>query len=383
MIIYPAALIWYTNRPEAKKVVLLPLYKQAGMRFQHYPLLPFAYLYAGIMRTRNWLYDKGIFKSREFPVTVINIGNLTVGGTGKTPHVEYLVHLLKTKEVAILSRGYKRITTGFVLAGNQDTAETIGDEPYQYFRKFEQVSVAVCENRVTGINKLLQLKPQTQVILLDDAFQHRPVKAQLNILLTDYNRLFFQDYVLPAGRLRESRVGAQRADAVVVSKCPDNLPEQEASRLTQLIKVYTKPAIPVFFSVYRYQAPVAIGKQVSCLKKIILITGIAQPASLLQYLNSASYQIVKHFNFPDHYAYTQQDITEISNFAGLIAGISLLTTEKDGVKLAAPEFRQQIQNLPLFYLPIEVSFLTNQNKFNQLVLKTVVHNTKLNNYPNA
>ena len=341
------------------------------MNLLHYPLIPFSYLYAGITRTRNWLYDQELLKSHQFPVPVINVGNLTVGGTGKTPHVEYLVRLLKNNKVAILSRGYKRQTSGFVLASTQESAATLGDEPYQYYKKFADVIVAVCEDRVKGIHHLLKLKPNLEVILLDDAFQHRPVHAHLNILLTDYNRLFFQDKVLPAGRLRESRRGAQRADVVVVSKCPEQLPATKAIYLQENIHCYTQPDVPVFFSYYSYADPVSFGSTLVCRKKIILMTGIAQPGPLLTYLHEAGYEVVKHFNFPDHYYYRQQDVKEISNFAKLNPDSSILTTEKDWVKLAGPELLTEVQPLAIFYIPIVVAFSKDQEAFNKLILNSV------------
>jgi len=341
------------------------------MNLLTYPLIPISYLYAGITGTRNWLYDQHLLKSYHFPITVICVGNLTVGGTGKTPHVEYLVELLKDKKTAILSRGYKRQTTGFVLASSQDSAATLGDEPYQYFKKFSEVTVAVCEDRVTGINKLLQLNPRLEVILLDDAFQHRPVQAHSNILLTDYNRLFFQDRVLPAGRLRESRAGAQRANIVIVSKCPEKLPQAEQNRLKQNISRYTKAGMPVFFSLYQYAKPVAFGNSNSYGKEIILVTGIAQPLPFIRYLNEKGFTIIKHFNFPDHYNYRQQDLTEISNFAKSNGSCSIITTEKDWVKLAEPIFRKQIRQLPFFYIPIKVVFLEDKEIFNGLILSNV------------
>ena len=343
------------------------------MNLLTYPLIPFSFVYAGITRSRNWLYDQEWLKSYQFSVPVINVGNLTVGGTGKTPHVEYLVRVLEDKKVAILSRGYKRHTTGFVLASAHQSAATLGDEPFQYFKKFSNVLIAVCEDRVHGINSLLKLKPDLEVILLDDAFQHRPVQAYLNILLTSYNRLFFRDLVLPAGRLREGRNGAQRADLVVVSKCPVKLPEAEEKSIVSKIHQYTKPGVPVFFSCYCYETPVPFGNKVACGKKIILVTGLAQTESLATYLQEAGYEVIKHFNFPDHYYYRQQDLKEISNFAKLNQDCSILTTEKDWVKLADPIFREQIQQLPFFYIPIKVNFLKDQARFNQLILKGITH----------
>jgi tetraacyldisaccharide 4'-kinase len=346
------------------------------MKFLNYPLLPLSALYAGIMRTRNWLYDSGLLASHAFPVPVINVGNLTVGGTGKTPHVEYLVRLLRDRQTAILSRGYKRQTTGFVLADEQATAATVGDEPFQYYQEFKGLTVAVCEDRVSGIRHILRLFPATEVILLDDAFQHRPVQARWNILLTDYNRLFYQDAVLPAGRLRESRAGARRADMVVVSKCPEHLPAVAQSQISARIRQYTHSGVPVFFSYYLYREAVPFGSAGQCGREIGLITGIARPEPLLRHLEKAGFRVLRHFNFPDHHTYKQQDIQEFSNFVASAGQVSLLTTQKDWTRLLDPAFREQVQSLPFFYLPIAVAFQQDQAAFDQLILQIAAKKNK-------
>jgi len=343
------------------------------MKVSAYLLLPFSVLYGGITRTRNWLYDQKLIPSRGFSIPVINVGNLTVGGTGKTPHVEYLIRLLQLKNIAILSRGYKRTTKGFVLANADASPATIGDEPFQYTQSFPGITVAVCEDRVNGINQILKFKPRTEVILLDDAFQHRPVQAHLNILLTDYNRLFYQDFILPAGRLREARTGAQRADIIIVSKSPTNLAEIDKAKIRQQILTYSRPNVPVFFTTYRYQVPISFGLKVPLNRQIILLTGIAQPQPLINYLAEQDYFVLKHFDYPDHYAYTQQDMLEISNFARTTAKeISIITTQKDWTKLSRPELASIIQNIAIFYVPIEVHFLENKTLFEQIITATIV-----------
>ena len=344
------------------------------MKISAYPLLPFSLLYAGITRVRNWLYDREIYSSENFPVPVISVGNLTVGGTGKTPHVEYLVRLLQPRRVAILSRGYKRQTTGFVLADEKASAATIGDEPYQYKLAFPDVRVAVCENRVAGIQHLLAITPCPQVILLDDAFQHRPVQPRLNILITDYHRLFYQDYVLPAGRLRESRAGAQRADIILVSKSPATITIEDKEEIRGRIQEYSRPGVPIFFTTYNYQTAVNYGRPAPISNQVILVTGIAQSGPLVQYLQNKGYNILKHFNYPDHHAFSLKDIKEISNFAALQkeGAISILTTQKDWTKLSSPALRPQVQKLPFFYVPIVVQFLENKTQFEKLILETVI-----------
>ena len=345
------------------------------MKNSAYPLLPFSLLYAGITRARNWLYDRQVYASHKFPVPVISVGNLTVGGTGKTPHVEYLVRLLLPRQVAILSRGYKRKTTGFVLADNSASAATIGDEPYQYAQAFPEVTVAVCEDRVLGIQKLLALQPLPEVILLDDAFQHRPVQPHLNILITDYYRLFYQDYVLPAGRLREGRSGAARADIILVSKAPVNIKPAEKATIRQQIQEYARPGVPIFFTSYQYQAPINFGKPAELNRNLVLVTGIAQPQPLVNYLKEQNFNLLKHFKYTDHYAFGSQDMEEISNFVKTqtIAPVSILTTQKDWTKLASPEILPLIKDLPFFYIPIRVEFGEDQALFENLILNTVVN----------
>ncbi|GEO04969.1 tetraacyldisaccharide 4'-kinase [Adhaeribacter aerolatus] len=344
------------------------------MKNSAYPLLPFSLLYAGITRARNWLYDQQVYPSHQFPVPVISVGNLTVGGTGKTPHVEFLVRLLQPRKMAILSRGYKRKTTGFVLADSSATPATIGDEPYQYTQVFPEIAVAVCEKRVAGIQKLLALNPAPEVILLDDAFQHRPVQPHLNILITDYYRLFYQDFVLPAGRLRESRSGAVRADIILVSKTPVNITQDEKENIRQRIREYARPGVPVFFTTYQYQVPVNFGLPAPLQRNLVLVTGIAQPQPLLNYLEEQGFSLLRHFNYPDHYDFGPPDIQEISNFVKTETKtpVSILTTQKDWTKLAGPELLPLVKELPFYFMPIQVQFLEEQVLFENLLFQTFV-----------
>jgi tetraacyldisaccharide 4'-kinase len=337
-------------------------------------LLPFSWLYGFIMRLRNLLYDQGFFQATEFNLPVIGVGNLTVGGTGKTPHVEFLIRLLKGKKLATLSRGYKRKSKGFLLANTTVSAETLGDEPYQYYLDFPEITVAVCEKRVEGIQKIQQLKPETEVIILDDAFQHRAVKPKLNLLITDFYRRFDTDRMLPSGLLREPRSGAKRADAVIVSKCPENLTQEQKNDLKNGIGKYIKPGTPVFFTTYAYGNLVNFGLTQALHKAIILVTGIANAEPLLAYLKAGGFSIREHLAFPDHHPYTPEDLEKIAKTwqkeqtSG--GGCSILTTRKDAVKLARPEFASVLQGLPFFYVPIEVAFLENQAAFENLVLNT-------------
>ncbi|MCC9138243.1 tetraacyldisaccharide 4'-kinase [Pontibacter silvestris] len=326
------------------------------------------------MNLRNFLYDKGLLESQGFNLPVIVVGNLTVGGTGKTPHVEYLLRLFNVyKSIATLSRGYKRNTRGFVLADVSATAATIGDEPFQYYQDHPNVHVAVCEDRVKGIEQLQHLFPELNLVILDDAMQHRPVQPSFNILITDYNRLFYKDYVMPAGLLREPRKGANRADAVVVSKCPPNMDKGEMQRIKDNICKYTKPDTPVFFSCFRYGLPVAVGAKAMLKKKAILVTGIANPAPLKSYLNVNGYTIFEQLSFSDHHQYTLQNIIKLQELLknDKYKDAVILTTSKDAVKLTGPDLVESISRLPVFYVPIEVQFLQNAEAFDRLVLQHI------------
>ncbi|NJL11929.1 MAG: tetraacyldisaccharide 4'-kinase [Microscillaceae bacterium] len=220
-------------------------------------MYPLTFLYCTITSIRNYLYDRGYWKSFSFDLPVISVGNLTVGGTGKTPHIEYLIRFLQAQyELSTLSRGYGRKSRGFRLAQPHDNAQSLGDEPFQLYQKFgTRIGVAVGEDRVAAIPHLLQERPQTQIVLLDDAFQHRPIAPQLNILLTDYGRLFYQDFPFPSGRLRESRRGARRADVIIVSKCSASLSEAEKTRIQENIGAYARKDVPVFFTTIAYESP--------------------------------------------------------------------------------------------------------------------------------
>lgn len=342
------------------------------MKLLKLALFPIAFLYGLVMRIRNILYETGFFKSRKFELPVISVGNLTVGGTGKTPHVEYLLNLLSTYKTATLSRGYKRQTTGFILAGSHDSAKTIGDEPFQYYLDFPETAVTVCERRVDGIENIQRYKPETDIIILDDAFQHRAVSPKLNLLITDFFRRFDTDFMLPTGLLREPRSGAGRADAVLVSKCPETVSETEKNAITKNINQYLKAGTQVFFTTYTYGAPVNFGLKANVTKEVFLVTGIANANPLLYFLAAAGYTVLEHFNFPDHHTYTSANLETIKNSTQKQKKpVSIFTTRKDAVKLADPEFNDYISQLPFFYVPIKVKFLENEPAFQEMVLKAV------------
>ncbi|MFD2515688.1 tetraacyldisaccharide 4'-kinase [Pontibacter locisalis] len=336
-------------------------------------LWPFSVLYGGVTAIRNDFYDRGFKVSHRFNLPVIAVGNLTVGGTGKTPHVEYLLRLLRGYKVATLSRGYKRKSKGFVMAGPDATAEVLGDEPYQYHIDFPEVRVAVSEKRVPGIEHLQQLVPELDLIVLDDAMQHRAVSPSLNIMLTDYTRLFYKDLVLPAGLLREPKRGAARADIVIVSKAPSNLKSQEMEVIKRKVHYYAGADKPVFFSTIKYGLPVAAGVKREMGSDVVLLTGIANPEPLREYLRSQKINVVEEFIFPDHHPYTLQDIDKVKVYVEHHnhTSLSIVTTRKDAVKLATGLMREATKSLPLFYLPIEIAFLENGAGFDEIILKHV------------
>ncbi|HNP77796.1 MAG: tetraacyldisaccharide 4'-kinase [Cyclobacteriaceae bacterium] len=335
-------------------------------------LYPFAMLYNLGTRVRNYLFDIGHKPSFQFDVMVISVGNLNVGGSGKTPMVEYIIRLLKDRyRIATLSRGYKRRTKGFRTAQAEDTALHLGDEPMQMQRKFgDAVRVTVGEDRVFAIPNILQEFPDTDVVIMDDAFQHRAVNPQLTVLVTDFAHPFYKDHVMPFGRLREARRGAQRADIIVVTKCPGDLSEQSQEEFRQGVFKYA-PGKPVLFSTVSYDEPRALGAATTMEQQVILVTGIAKTTPLLQFCQS-KYRVIRHFQFDDHHHYTQQELDEIERcFRQQSQPCSILTTEKDMVKLIADPFAAHISRLPWFYIPIRQEFVKDGLKFDTLVLDAI------------
>ncbi|KAA3438317.1 tetraacyldisaccharide 4'-kinase [Rufibacter hautae] len=337
-------------------------------------LSPFAMVYSGIVRLRNLLYDKEVFSVYEAPIPVICVGNLSVGGTGKTPQVEYLARLLQPRKIAILSRGYKRATKGFVLADAHSSATTLGDEPFQYTQSLPGVLVAVCEKRKVGIQQLLKRFPDLEVILLDDAFQHRAVKASKYLLLTDFNRLFTQDYLLPMGRLREPRTGSHRAQAVVVTKCPGEVSLEQQAFIRKQIQRYTSHGTPIFFSQIVYGAAVPVGLVKSLGKRLILVTGIANAHPLVQHLSRTGFELVRHFEWADHAAVTRERVEEVVAFYRTLQDpqVSILMTQKDAVKWQAPELESLWRELPVFYLPITNTFAPQEASFDATMSEWVL-----------
>ena len=348
-----------------------------------------SWLYGLGVWVRNKLFDQGWLRSESFDMPVICIGNLAVGGTGKTPHTEYLVRLLRNQRlnVATLSRGYKRKTKGYVLADAESDALSIGDEPRQMKAKFPDLRVAVDEDRRHGIRELMKLdKPPVDVVLLDDAFQHRYVRAGLNILLTDYSRLLCDDALLPAGRLREPAEGKGRAQVVVVTKCPDDLKPIDFNIIGKKLQLY--PYQQLFFSGLRYGRPRPVfpeckgpsGRPVCPDPKgeVLLVTGIAQPAPLVRELEAQAAR-VEHLAFGDHHDFTQRDFQQMQERFGRLTGPDrlLLTTEKDAARLKDHPLMPDELKPWLHALPVEIKILQNQQlAFNQTILNYVRKNPR-------
>lgn len=327
-------------------------------------LFPFAILYGWITQVRNFLYDIEIFKSYAFDVPIIVVGNLSVGGTGKTPQIEYLIRLLsKQYRVATLSRGYKRQSKGFVLANEISTAKQLGDEPYQFYKKFPNIRVAVDSDRRNGIEQLISLPNKPEVILLDDAFQHRRVKAGFYILLTSYDDLFCDDFILPMGNLRESRSGAKRADMIIVTKCPEIISKHEQEKIKHKIGMDK----PIFFSSIAYDENVYSLEKTRKVSEIrnndkLLLAGIAKPKSFFAYLLKKNDIVLK---FSDHHYFSEDDILNIKKQAG---NKIIITTEKDFVRL-----NESLPKEQLFYLPIKTSFISNPTAFDSIICNYLIN----------
>lgn len=330
-------------------------------------LFPFALIYGLITALRNLFFNWGFLQSTSFKLPVIVVGNLSVGGTGKTPQVELLVRLLSDSyKVAALSRGYKRQTTGFVLAGANDNALTLGDEPFQYHQKFPNIQVAVDANRTNGIQQLLSQKNKPNVILLDDAYQHRKVKAGFYILLTAYGDLYTDDYMLPVGNLRELRSGANRARIVVVTKCPENLSADEKNKIKT--KLALQPTQELFFSSISYDSCLYSKNNSLPLEEIknqekVLLAGIAKPKPFFDFLKNDSDLCL---TYPDHHHFSDKDLEEIQAKA---KDKIIITTEKDYVRLKDSLLQNQ-----LYYLPIKSKLLENESLFEKLILDFVEKN---------
>ena len=325
-------------------------------------LAPLALLFGIGVAIKSLIYKSGLLKGVSFSIPVINVGNLTVGGAGKTPHVEYLIRLLSPYlPVGTLSRGYKRKTKGFMLVRPGFNSNQVGDEPLLYARKYPGIAVSVCESRSIGVPKLLQSRPQTRVVLLDDAFQHRAIEPNLNILLTEYDEPFYNDWLMPSGRLREWRGGYRRADLIIVTKCPLNMSLEEQKEMVAKIKPIGDQH--VFFSRYGYFTPYRMWDpqrrtEITDEHEVLLICGIAKTEYLLEYLHSKA-GAVKLIQFDDHHVYSRHDLEMIKKYFDNMIGEKrmVLTTEKDAMRLEG--FREFFasNNIQVDIPPIQVSFL--------------------------
>ncbi|HYK77441.1 MAG TPA: tetraacyldisaccharide 4'-kinase [Daejeonella sp.] len=342
------------------------------MRFIRLLLFPFSLIYGLVVLLRNTAFNLGIFRSVKFSVPVISIGNLAVGGAGKSPMTEYLVALLKEDyKIATLSRGYGRKTSGFGLVNPSSTASEVGDEPLQFKQKFPDITVAVCEKRVEGIGRL---QPDHELIVLDDAYQHRAVKPGLSLLLFDYNSLFNFQFLLPTGDLREPLNGRRRADIIVVTKCPENLDEDSRNRILQQVAPY--PHQQVFFSYLAYGNLQALDHQYperslnSLLPdtEVILLTGIANAEPLLAEIRKYTSRI-DHHHYPDHHQFSKKNIAKLVS-AYQEAGVNklIITTQKDAQRLKEPFIQELLSGLPVYYLPVKAEISpADVSRFNHLI----------------
>ncbi|GGB74991.1 tetraacyldisaccharide 4'-kinase [Flavobacterium suaedae] len=338
------------------------------MKFLRKLLFPFALIYGGVVYLRNFLYDVSFLKSYSFDLPVIVVGNLSVGGTGKSPQTEYLIRLLASEyKVATLSRGYKRKTKGFVLADENADAYTLGDEPFQFHTKFPEITVAVDADRKNGIENLLAQPEPPEVILMDDAYQHRRVKGGFYILLTAFNDIYADDFILPVGNLREGKPGAKRADVIIVTKCPSDLTEPEQEFIINRLKPEENQKI--YFSFIEYDEA-AISKTSSIAvnelkeKDKILLAGIAKPEPFFNYLKKEGDNCLR---YPDHHYFSEKEIEELKK---LSKDKIIVTTEKDYMRL-----KGKLPDDRLFYLPIKSSFINGGDDFNKTILYYVGQST--------
>ncbi len=354
--------------------------------------MPFSWFYGLGVGFRNTLFEMGVLKSRSFSTPVISVGNITVGGTGKTPHVEYLIRLLKDKmNVAVLSRGYKRKSHGFILADKDTPMSRIGDEPYQIKQKFPDVTVAVDAKRTRGIEKLTSepTEKKIDVILLDDAFQHRYVKPGINILLVDYHRLVIYDKLLPAGRLREPVRSKDRADIVIITKCPRDLKPMEFRVITKAMKLY--PYQQLYFSTHEYDAPKPVFPELAEAilqngedkleslsgKNILLLTGIASPKQMIHDL-TPKVAALTPLSFDDHHQFKKKDILRINEaFSALPSPKLIITTEKDATRLTQVEGLSDDVKKNMYVLPIHIVMMQDQEaNFNKNIFNYVYKNSR-------
>ena len=340
-------------------------------------LLPISLIYSFVLYIRHKLFDWGILKSKSYDIPNICIGNLNLGGTGKTPHIEYLVRLLSDKyNIAVLSRGYGRKTKGFILANSSHTHEDIGDEPLQYFKKFSNISVAVDEDRCEGMERLLQEENPPQVVLLDDAYQHRKIKSGLNVLLTDYYYLYSKNYLVPAGGLRDIKAAAKRADIIVVTKSPEVLTPYYKKDVEESLKPL--PHQKLFYSYIEYQdfqplSKCSFNTNIKEAKTVLLLCGIANTYSLEDHIKR-KYNTISNIKFNDHHNFTEKDIDMIIEKYNSLIGKNkvIVTTEKDAMRLINSSYISKFDNIPIYTIPIKVKFHKEENNsFDDEILRYI------------
>ena len=339
------------------------------MNLFRYFLFPFSFLYYIITLIRNLFFDWGIITSQKLQEPSICIGNLSVGGSGKTPMTIYLSNLLKNDfQVQILSRGYGRKTSGYKEVTLDSTSDDVGDEPLLYKNRFKtEITVAVAEKRSLGANELLKIQTKNSILLLDDAFQHRSVNAGFSILLTPFQQIFSSDFLLPVGNLREARCGAKRADCIVITKCPESIEAAHKNRIIECMQKYSKP---IFFSSIEYGELISFGAKRTSFETVLLVCGIAQPETLIIELRK-KYK-VEVLLFADHHNFDSSDIKEIHQKFDTFAleNTAIITTEKDYVRLQTKLTADELETYPWYYLPIELK-IENEDEFNFLIKKYV------------
>lgn len=361
------------------------------MKRKKYILLyPFSLIYGTVTSIRNFLYNSEVLRGHEFRMPVICVGNITVGGTGKTPHCEYLINLLKNNyHVALLSRGYKRKTSGFRIVTPDMSPSEAGDEPLQICRKFPEITVAVDRNRVRGVNSILKEYPDTEIIILDDGFQHRKIIPGLSIILTDFNRLMVRDHLLPYGELRENARNMYRADLVLITKSPENISPMQRRLIVK--EINKAPYQNLFFTSLKYFSPAPLFPENAAKRSIpsecnrekngiVLVTGIADPGPLREHVNRFADEII-HLDYPDHYTFTPGDFEKIDEAFSSLASQEkfIITTEKDSLRIK--EFANIAEPLKasMWYIPLEIFFLNNdQNEFDNLISDYVRKNKRIN-----
>ncbi len=339
-------------------------------------LYPFSILFKIIISIRHWLFDLGILKSETSSIPSINIGNITVGGTGKTPHIEYLISLLSQHyKIATLSRGYQRKTKGFRLADQHSSVQEIGDEPTQIKWQYPNIQVAVDEKRVRGCRQLKLLSPPPDVILLDDAFQHRYIRPSLNIMLSDYKRPYWKDHLLPYGSLRDLRSRSQKADIIIISKAPFSLSIEERQKIIQNIQVQAHQN--VFFTGIHYDQLIPLNNKtqhINASTSVLLVTAIAQSHYLKEHL-STRFEHIQEIKYPDHYDFKIKDIQKIIETFHSIPNDNkiIITTVKDTVKLKEQSLIKELQNYPVYYQTIKVQFIdkNEEEQFNKIIINTI------------